>query len=330
MAKASPTRDWKEALRRTTQEIRDNKTTFMAAGVAFYWFLAVFPALIAAVGVLDLVDAGPLAIDWIRQAVSAALPGDAAKVLIDSVSDIESAREGASLVAALIGIGVAIWSASASMVALQNGLDVAYNVKTERKFVKKRVVALQLVAAAGVLAGIATASLVFAEPIGGWLNRSFAFSGVPRFFLFTVVRWFVALLSLTVLIALFYNLGPNRKSPAWQWVSPGGVFATIGWVIASLGFRAYVSYSGSYARTYGSLAGVVVLVLWMYSSALVILIGAQLNAELERQKQARSSSNNRFEGSEHALEGRRRTPLGRVAAAALVGAVLIRRGREKD
>lgn len=323
----TPARVWKQTLQRTRQEIRADKTTFMAAGVAFYWFLAVFPALIAAVGVLDLVDAGPLAIEWIKDAVNAALPGDAAKVLIDAVSDMESAKEGASFLAAAIGIAVAIWSASASMVALQNGLDVAYGVENERRFVKKRTVALELVVVAGFLAGIATASLVFAKPIGEWFDRNIAFDGMALVFVFAVARWLVALFCLTLLVAVFYYIGPNRKSPAWQWVSPGGILATGGWIIASLGFSKYVSYSGSYAKTYGSLAGVVVLVLWMYLSALVLLIGAQLNAELERQNQAQSAASSPGDASAHRSDGNRRTPLGKLAAVALVGAVLIRRGK---
>jgi membrane protein len=277
-----PKREWKQALKRTKVELKQDRAGLISAGVAFYWFLAVFPALIAAVGLLDLFNAGPQAISSIERAIRSALPGDAARVIVDALRDTTSQREGTSAAAAIVGIVLALWSASAGMVALQSGLDVAYDVAVERKFIKKRLYALGLILAGGVLGGAAALLIIAGEPIGEWIEANLLGGGV-LLIIWTILRWVIALILLTLLIAIFYYFGPNREAPRWTWVTPGGVLATAGWVLASLAFSFYVSNFGPYAETYGSLAGVVVLVMWLYLTALVVLVGAELNAELERQ-----------------------------------------------
>lgn len=259
--------DWRQALRQTRLETKKDRIGLISAGVAFYWFLAVFPALIAAVGVLDLVDAGQEVINSIERSARSALPGDAEEVIVDALKDAGKPREGASAVAAIVGIGLSLWSASAGMVALQSGLDIAYDVDEERKFVKKRLYALLLLLAVGLLGGGAGVLIVGGEPFGIW----------------TIIRWTLGISVLILLVAVFYYLGPNREAPRWTWITPGGILATVGWLASSLGFSLYVSSFGPYAETYGSLAGVVVLVTWLYIIASVVLIGAELNAELERQ-----------------------------------------------
>ena len=172
------------------------------------------------------------------------------------------------------------------MVGLQVAMDASYGVRTGRGFVKKRAVALVLVLATGVLGGIACALLVFGDPIGDLVREALP---VGDLFLvvWNVIRWVGTLLALTTLFALFYFLGPNRDNPSWKWVSPGGLLATLIWILASLAFSFYVSSFGSYGETYGSLAGVIVLVLWLYITGLAVVLGATLNAELERQAEAR-------------------------------------------
>ena len=272
---------WKQVVPRTLKEVKDDRITLIAAGIAFYWFLAVFPALIASVGIIDILDAGAGFVATIKQMINSALPGDAAKILVEAVADAGHPKERASIVAALIGIALALWSASAGMVALQTGLDVSYDVPVERRFVKKRLFGFALVGATFLFGGFAGSLFIFAEPITEWLKTNFGNDVVLQSW--TLLRWTAALAGLTVLIAVFYYWGPNRTSPHWKWLTPGGIIATVGWLIASVGFRFYVRSFGSYAETYGSLAGVVVLILWLYLTSLVILVGAELNAELERQ-----------------------------------------------
>jgi len=281
-----PPPDWKESVKRAGKEFKEDRATLTGAGMAFYWFLAVFPAMVAIVGLLGLVNAGGEAIRSITDAVNSALPGEAAKALVGPITKSGEQSGGTSLVATLIGVALALWSASSGMVGLQMGLDVAYDVESDRKFVKKRVVAFELMAAMALLGGLATALIVFGGPIGDALRDNLPF-GSAFGLLWGLIRYVLGLGALTALFAAIYYLAPNRETPSWAWVSPGGILAAAIWLVASFGFRFYVSSFGKYAETYGSLAGVIVLLLWLYLTALALIIGGELNAELERQSAAR-------------------------------------------
>jgi membrane protein len=282
-----PPPDWKASATRAVKEMKEDRGTLTAAGMAFYWFLAVFPALVAAVGLLGLFNASATAVSSITRAVDSALPGDAARVLTDALRQANTQSGGTSLVAALVGVALALWSASAGMVGLQMGLDVAYDVASDRKLVGKRLVALELLGVTVLLGGVATALIVFGAPLGDALRDHLPFGGA-FVVAWTVIRWVLGLAALATMFAAIYYLAPNRETPRWTWVSPGGIVATAIWLLASLGFSFYVSSFGSYAKTYGSLAGVVVLLLWLYLSALAVIVGGELNAELERQSAARA------------------------------------------
>ena len=292
--------DWKASLRRAAAGYRNDRASLSAAGMAFYWFLAVFPALLAAVGVLGLVDAGQAATDSINDAVRSVLPGEGARVLTDAVAKAGAQSDGAAVLATLAGVAIALWSASSGMVAMQIGLDVAYDVPQDRTFVKKRLVASALLGGTAVLGGLATATLVFGRPIGDALRDDLPMGGA-FVLVWTLVRFAVAVASVMVLFAAFYYLAPNRDSPRWTWVSPGGVVAAVVWIAASIGFSFYVSSFGSYADTYGSLAGVVVLLLWLYLSAVAVMTGGEINAELERQSAINAGEVPRPAGSPEAV-----------------------------
>jgi membrane protein len=279
--------DWKQGLRRAVKEFKADRGALTAAGLAYYWFLAIFPAILAAVGILGLINASPSLVDKIVKGLGKTLPGDTPRVLGDAISNATRKSGGASAVAGLVGIVLALWSATSGMVALQIGLGVAYDVEEDRTFVKARVRALLLSLATLVLGGAATAMLVFAKPLGGAIRDHVPFSGafIP---VWTVARLVLALLCLVVLMATFYYLAPNRESPRWTWVSPGGILAAAIWLLASFGFSFYVSSLGSYAKTYGSLTGVVLLLIWLYLTGLAVVVGGELNAELERQAAGRA------------------------------------------
>ena len=291
--------DWKESLKRAVKEFKADRGTLSAAGMAFYWFLAIFPALIAAVGIIGILNLSDTLVADIKKAIETTLPGDAPSILASAIDRANENSKGSSIVAALIGLGIALWSASSGMVALQAGMDVAYDVEDDRKLVKKRGVALLLIAAAAVLGGVASALIIFGKPLGQGLGIP---DSAPFVVLWTVVRWVLGLATLSVLFALFYYFGPNREKPHWAWISPGGVVATVIWLLASLAFSFYVSSFSSYARTYGSFTGVVVLLLWLYLSAIAIVVGAELNAELERQgerkRRERRGGRGRKQGTE--------------------------------
>jgi membrane protein len=279
-------RDWKQTLTRTVKSFQANRGTMSAAALAFYWFLAIFPAMIAVVGILGLVQASPSFLPAVREGIGTLLPGNAADVLIDAIANAQRGSAGASLFVALLGLAVALWSASSGMVGVQEAMDVAYGVPKSRGFVKKRLVALALVLATGALGGIACALLVFGDPLGELIRDNFPVGDV-FIVIWEAIRWTGTLVAITALFAVFYFLGPNRENPSWKWVSPGGLLATLIWILASLGFSFYVSSFGSFGETYGSFAGVIVLLLWLYLTSLAVVLGATLNAELERQGEAR-------------------------------------------
>ena len=281
-----PPPDWKESIRRAVKEFKEDRGSMAAAGMAFYWFLAIFPAIIAGVGVLGLADLTESTVDDITNAITTALPGHASTVLTEALDNAVNRPAGSSLVATIIGFAVALWSASAGMVALQSGCNVAYDVPEDRKFLPKRGVAFLLVVVVGLLAGVATTAIVFGQPLGDALRDNLPF-GDAFVVLWTLLRWAVGLVALIVLFACIYSIAPYRETPRWTWVTPGGILATAAWLLVSLLFSFYVNHVSSYQETYGSLTGVVVLLLWLYLSAMAVVLGAELNAELERQGQHR-------------------------------------------
>lgn len=257
---------WRKTLKRTLTEIKDDRITLIAAGMAFYLFLAIFPALIAAVGILGLIDESGAIIDRVTGSINANFPGESGSVLTEAVSSARNSSEKTSFVAAAIGIAAALWSASSGMVAMQSGLNIAYDGLPERKLVKKRLVALGLLLAVGVLGGVPSPFFTFGD--------SLIFSGIG---------WILTAAAVMVLFALFYYIGPNRQPPQWKWVSPGGLIGGALWILVSIGFGFYVENFSTYGETYGPLAAVIVLIFWLYLSSMAILIGGELNAELERQ-----------------------------------------------
>jgi membrane protein len=271
-------------VRRALKETAADRITIVAAGVAFYWFLAIFPLLFAGIALINVVDPTPATTDVIKDGITQALPGDAATILTEAVESSQDRAAGEGFTALVVGIALAVWSASSGMASTQVGLDVAYDVPRDRRFVKKRLYGLALVLAALVLGGVGVALLIFGQPLTDFVRDHVPLADSLSW-LWTAVRWGLTLVAVTLLFAVFYWIGPNRKPPSWKWLSPGGLLATVLWVLASLGFSLYISgFGGSYAETYGALAGVVVLVLWLYLSALALLLGAELNGELERQR----------------------------------------------
>jgi membrane protein len=283
-----PMSRWRAIIKRTVAEIQRDRITLTAAGVAFYWFLSLFPMLFAAIAIMSLVQVTPAFQQQLSDGISTAVPGQAADVLQQALG-ASQARVVASLPAVLIALAFALWSASSGMAATQIGLNVAYDVEEDRTFVKRRLIGLVLLAIALVLGGVAIGLIVFGQQIGDAVADAFSARGVFDV-VWGVVRWVVGLVAITTLFAIFYWIGPNRRPPSWRWLSPGGIVATVLWVLASVAFSLYVNhFGGNYAKTYGAIAGVVILLLWLYLTALAILIGAELNGELERQR-ARSAT----------------------------------------
>jgi membrane protein len=255
----------------------------MSAGsLAYHWFLAIFPAIIAILGFLSLGRIDAHGVASLTHAIEKALPSGVAGVFRGSVT-AATTKEAGSLGAVVIGLVVAIWSSSGGMSALQQALDVAYDVPVDRKFLARRVRAIPLMAATLVLGGAGAALAVLGAPIGAGIEGHVPLHGTTFLVFLTMAWWAATFIAISALFSIFYYAGPNRRTPRIRWVSAGGILATVVFLLASLAFSFYVTRFGSYGKTYGAFAGVAILIFWLYLTGLAVLAGAELNAEVERQ-----------------------------------------------
>jgi membrane protein len=270
-----PAKGWKDIAKRTLKEVKADQVPLLAAGVAFYTLLALFPAIIAGVSIYGLVADPQTVRDQINRLAETLSP-ETAKLIGTQIQQVTSSAGGALGLATVIGILTALWSASSGMKALITGVNLAYDEPEGRKFVKLRGLSILMTLAAMVLLAVALALIV-------------GFPAVPDSWP-TVLQWTAAILRFVLLavllmagLAALYRYAPDRDKPKWSWSSPGSVVATLLWVLASVGFSIYVNAFGNYNKTYGALAGIIILMFWLYLTAFVVLVGAELNAEMELQ-----------------------------------------------
>lgn len=272
-----PSVGWKEIAFRVKDNLGSHHVSLIAAGVAFYALLALFPAMTALMAMAGLI-LQPSEITTQIQQIASLMPEAAADIVIQQAVSIAGSRDSGLGLAFAIGLLLSLYSASKGMGSLMEGLNVAYEEEEDRGFVMLKLVTLMLtfllmIGLVGGLAGaLAVPILLDMVPMPGWLSTVLAWS-----------RWLI-LAALTVAgLAALYRWGPSREDAQWKWLSPGAVAACIIWIVASIGFSVYVGNFGSYNETFGSMAGVIVLLLWLWLSAFIVLIGAELNAEMEAQ-----------------------------------------------
>jgi membrane protein len=288
---SSPTcpRAGRTFLKRVTKKIVRDRVSLSSGSLAYHWFLALFPGVIAVLGLLSLIHVGTHQMNSLTHAINKALPSGVAGVLTGALT-AAARRDSASLVAVLIGVIVAIWSASGGMSALQQALDIAYEVPVDRKFFARRLRSLPLMASTLVLGVSGACLIVLGAPLGAGIEGHVPLHGVAFTVIRTILRWALTLILISGLFSIFYCAGPNRQNPKWRWTTPGGTFATLVFVLASLGFSYYVTKFGSYGKTYGTFAGVAIHIFWLYLTALAVLVGGEINAELEREASSEEMS----------------------------------------
>ncbi|MFI2752385.1 YihY/virulence factor BrkB family protein [Cellulomonas sp. P22] len=273
-------RSWMHVARTTLRQFSRDQCQDAAAALTYYAVLASAPALLALVSLLGLLGDSQKIVDEVLKTASSVVPADAMSTLEPIVEQVAGKGESAGI-ALIIGVVLALWSASGYVGAFGRAMNRIYEVDEGRPIWKLRPVMLVVTAVVVVLAALVAAALVLTGPVARAVGDAVGI-GPTALTVWNIAKWPVALLLVVVIIALLYYATPNVRQPKFRWISVGAVVAILVWAIASVGFGFYVASFGSYDATYGALGGVIVFLLWLWITNLALLFGAELDAELER------------------------------------------------
>lgn len=271
-----PKPGWKDILWRTKEELKKDNLSIVAAGVAFYIFLGIIPAMGALISIWGLV-AEPATIQQQVDSMSGVLPADVIEILDEQMTRLANQKSGA-LLGTIVGILLAVWSGAKAMKSLMSALNITYDEEETRGFFRLNLTAVALTMA-GIVGFIVAIGIIIALPIA----LKFVGLGSTGAALVKILRWPLLAVFAVFGLGILYRYGPDRDPARWRWVSWGAVVATLMWIAVSAGFSFYVASFGNYNKTYGALGAVVVLLLWFLISAYCVLFGAELNAEMEHQ-----------------------------------------------
>ncbi|WP_299961007.1 YihY/virulence factor BrkB family protein [uncultured Roseobacter sp.] len=272
-----PASGWKDIAFRLKDEIAEDRVGLIAAGVAFYGLLALFPAITALIAISGLLVEPNDIVEQLRS-MSGVMPEEVIAIITKQATAVAGSREGGLGLAAVLGILIALYSASKGMASLIQGINVAYDEEEERGFIKLKLVTFGLTLF--LMAGLLIALL---STLGLPALLAFIDLGQMVELIMTGGLW-LGLVALTIIgLSVLYRYAPSRDAPEWKWASVGAIMGCLVWIVASAGFAFYVSNFGSYNESFGTLAGVIVLLMWFWISAFIILLGAELNAEMEAQ-----------------------------------------------
>jgi membrane protein len=269
---------WKELAKRVWSEISEDDVFGRSAQLSYYFLLALFPLLLFITAVLgQFADAGSELRENLLSLLGSVVPQEAGDLIHETIDKVEEGSGGGKI---SFGILATLWAASNGMTAICQTLNIAYEVEETRPWWKVRVVSLGLTLALAVLILSAITLTLFGSHIAEYVAASFSFGQVFTWS-WKILQWPVVLIFVLVAFGLIYYLAPNVRDRRWHWVSPGAGVAVVLWLVVSFGFRAYLSYFNSYNATYGSLGAVIILMLWFYLTGAAILIGGEVNSEIE-------------------------------------------------
>ncbi|WP_018923689.1 YihY/virulence factor BrkB family protein [Salsuginibacillus kocurii] len=261
------------------KEFSNDNVPLLAAAQAYYYLLSIVPMLILILSILPYLNIDP---DWAMAVMVSILPAETAAVFEEQIINVITTERGGLLTAGIIGT---IWSASNGMNAFIKAQNEAYNVEESRPFIKARLVSIGLTL--GMISAIIIAFIlpIFGDIIIHFINSLVSLPAQTEL-LFRVLRWTVSILIIAAILTALYHFAPNIKLP-FRTALPGALFATISWLVASYGFSLYVSNFGNYSETYGSLGGIIVLMLWFFLTGIILVVGAEINAVIYRKRIAK-------------------------------------------
>ena len=286
---------WRALVTRTVKELSADNGLGLAAQLAYYFFFALFPALLVGIAIASFFPLEHF-VDRIVGTLAGVVPGDVIAIIRDQIVKISGGDHGGLLT---VGLLTAIWSSSAAMVALIDALNRAYDIEEGRAWWKVRLLAIGLTLALAVFMLVAF-SLVLVGPIAAdWVADATGLGPVLAWS-WKVLQWPLVVALVSVAIGMVYYFAPDSEQE-WIWITPGSVLATVLWLAASLGFKLYVANFASYTETYGTIGGVIVLLLWFYITGLVFVAGAELNAEIEHASPYGKASGEKRVGEKRAI-----------------------------
>jgi membrane protein len=277
-----PAGGWREVLVRAVKAFGQDRIPSAAAAVTFYVLLALFPALSAFVSLYGLL-ADPKDVRDLVLHLEGMMPGGAVKVLTDELKRLTGGDHGALGLAFFVSLAVSLWSANGGAKAMIEALNVAYETKERRGFVSLTATSLAFTVG-GVAVAVAAIAVMAAAP------AALAMLGAPKLAGLAILRWPLMLIIATLVFSVLYRFAPCRPQPRWRWITPGGAIAAAAWVAMSGLFSWYVQNFGHYDKTYGSLGAMVGFLTWVWLSLMVVLLGAELNREVEKAAEARAGA----------------------------------------
>jgi membrane protein len=271
---------WVAVLKRAVREFRHDQVSDRAAALTYFGVLAIFPAILVLVSILGLI--GQHNAQRVLDNLDNITPGGVHSFLRTIIEQVQG-KQGAAGIAAVAGIVIALWSASGYVAAFMRAANVIYGAPEGRPIWWKAPVRVGTTLALAVMLIVAVVIVVVTGPIARQVGGAIGMGDVAVT-VWDIAKWPVLIILVSIMLSLLYWATPNIKQPGFRWITPGGVLAVLIWLVVSGLFAVYVSFSGSYNRTYGSLATVIVFLVWLWLTNIAILLGLEFNAELERQR----------------------------------------------